>query len=138
MKERTRGSTRQSAAAYGSDVIVDMLRAFDIEYAALNPGATFRWLHDSIVNYGGNAWPQVIECTHEEVSVAVAHGYAKAAGRPMAAIVHDVVGLQHASMAIYNAWSDAAPVLVLGGHRPHGYHYAASLDRLGPYGTGTG
>ena len=103
---------------YGSDLIVDVLRGLGIEYAALNPGATFRGLHDSLVNYGHNVRPELIQCCHEEIAVAVAHGYAKAAGRPMAAIVHDVVGLQHAGMAIFNAWCDQAPVLVLGGTGP--------------------
>ncbi|MDQ7829712.1 MAG: thiamine pyrophosphate-binding protein [Armatimonadota bacterium] len=107
-----------SQGKYGSDLIVDLMRAYDIEYAALNPGATFRGLHDSIVNYGGNQRPQLILCTHEEIAVAVAQGYAKAAGRPMAAIVHDVVGLLHATMAIYTAWLDRTPVLVLGGTGP--------------------
>lgn len=105
-------------AAYGSDLIVDVLRALGIEYAALNPGATFRGLHDSLVNYGGNARPGIIQCCHEEIAVAIAHGYAKAAGRPMAAILHNVVGLQHASMAIFNAWCDRAPILLLGGTGP--------------------
>lgn len=103
---------------YGSDVIVDLMKAFDIEYAAFNPGATFRGIHDSIVNYGGNYRPEVIFCCHEEISVAIAHGYAKAKGRPMVAIVHNIVGLQHASMAIFNAWCDRVPVMVLGGTGP--------------------
>lgn len=103
---------------YGSDLIVDVLRALGIEYAALNPGATFRGLHDSLVNYGGNRRPELIQCCHEEIAVALAHGYAKAAGRPMAAILHDVVGLQHATMAIFNAWCDRAPILLLGGTGP--------------------
>lgn len=103
---------------YGSDLIVDLLKAYEIEYAALNPGATFRGLHDSIVNYGGNRTPQIILCCHEEIAVAVAHGYGKAKGRPMAAIVHDVVGLLHAQMATYIAWLDRAPVLMLGATGP--------------------
>ncbi|HEY3304669.1 MAG TPA: thiamine pyrophosphate-dependent enzyme [Candidatus Binatia bacterium] len=105
-------------AEYGSDVIVDLMKAFDIEYAAFNPGATFRGIHDSIVNYGGNYMPEVIFCNHEEISVAVAHGYAKAKGKPMIAIAHDMVGLQHASMAIFNAYIDRVPVMVLGGTGP--------------------
>jgi acetolactate synthase I/II/III large subunit len=111
-------SPRDSAAQYGSDVIVDLLKAAGIEYTAFNPGSSFRGLHDSIVNYGGNRQPEVITCGHEETSVAMAHGYAKATGRPMVAIVHDIVGLQHASMAIFNAWCDRVPVLVLGGTGP--------------------
>jgi len=102
---------------YGSDLVVDLLRAMGIEHVALNPGATFRGLHDSLVNYGGNQ-PEHILTTHEEIAVALAHGYAKAKGRPMAAIVHDIVGLQHASMAIFNAFCDRAPILVLGGGGP--------------------
>jgi len=103
---------------YGSDVIVDLMKAFDIEYAAFNPGATFRGIHDSILNYGGNRKPEVIFCCHEEISVAIAHGYAKVTGKPMAAITHNMVGLQHASMAIFNAWCDRVPIIVMGGTGP--------------------
>src|SRR3990172_9335175 len=105
-------------AEWGSDVVVDLLKAFEFEYIAINPGATFRGLHDSLVNYGGNHAPEIVLCNHEEITVALAHGYARAAGRPMAAAVHNIVGLQHASMAIYNAWCDRTPVIVLGGTGP--------------------
>jgi thiamine pyrophosphate-dependent acetolactate synthase large subunit-like protein len=97
---------------------VDVLNGLGIEYAAFNPGASFRGLHDSLVNYGGDVSPQTILCCHEEISVALAHGYAKATGRPMVAALHDVVGLQHACMAIFNAWCDRVPVLLLGGTGP--------------------
>ncbi len=103
---------------YGSDLVVDLLRAVGIEYVALNPGATYRGLHDSLVNYGGNRAPELVLTTHEEIAVAMAHGYAKARGAPMAAVVHDIVGLQHASMAIFNAFCDRAPILVLGATGP--------------------
>ncbi len=102
---------------YGSDVVVDLLHRLQIEYVAFNPGASFRGLHDSIVNYGWDR-PQHILVNHEEIAVAIAHGYGKARGHPMAAIVHDTVGLLHASMAIFIAWLDRAPVLVLGGTGP--------------------
>ena len=105
-------------AEWGSDVVVDVMKAFQFEYIAINPGATFRGLHDSLVNYGGNHAPEIILCNHEETAVALAHGYARAKGKPMAAAVHNVVGLQHASMAIYNAWADRLPVIVLGGTGP--------------------
>ncbi len=108
----------QRRPQYGSDVIVDMLHACGITYAACNPGASFRGLHDSIVNYGGNRMPELIECCHEEISVAMAHGYAKASGTLMAALLHNIVGLQHASMALFNAWCDRAPVLALGATGP--------------------
>ena len=103
---------------YGSDLVVDLLQRLGIEYAAFNPGASFRGLHDSLVNYGGDSHPRTILCTHEEIAVALAHGYAKASGRPMVAALHDVVGLQHACMAIFNAWCDRVPVLLLGGTGP--------------------
>ena len=103
---------------FGSDIVINLLRAFGIEYAAINPGATFRGIHDSLVNYGGNQHPELILCCHEEIAVSLAHGYAKAAGKPMAAVVHNIVGLQHASMAIFNAFCDRAPILVLGGTGP--------------------
>ena len=102
---------------YGSDVVVDLLQHYDIPYVALNPGSSFRGLHDSLVNYGANQ-PEMILCQHEEIAVGMAHGYAKASGKPMAAIVHDVVGLLHSCMAIYYAYIDRAPVLVLGATGP--------------------
>ena len=102
---------------FGSDVIVDLLRGFGIEYAALNPGATYRGLHDSIVNYGGNK-PEMILCTHEEIAVSIAHGYAKVTGKPMAAVVHDVVGLLHAAMTIYYSFIDRVPLVLIGATGP--------------------
>jgi thiamine pyrophosphate-dependent acetolactate synthase large subunit-like protein len=104
--------------AFGSDVIAETLRALDIPYIALNPGASYRGLHDSLVNYLGNSAPQMLLCLHEESAVAIAHGYAKVTGRAMAAAVHSNVGLMHASMAIFNAWCDRMPVLVLGATGP--------------------
>ena len=105
-------------AEYGSDVIVDLMKAYQIEYAAVNPGSSFRGLHDSIVNYGGNRNPEILLCCHEETAVCIAFGYAKVKGKPMAAIVHDIVGLQHATMGIYNAWTSRVPVMVMGGTGP--------------------
>jgi thiamine pyrophosphate-dependent acetolactate synthase large subunit-like protein len=105
-------------ARYGSDLIVDLLKVLGIEYVALNPGSSFRGIHDSLVNYNGNRNPELVLCCHEEIAVSLAHGYAKASGKPMAAMVHNVVGLQHASMAIYNAWCDRTPILVMGGTGP--------------------
>lgn len=95
-----------------------MLQRLGIEYVALVPGASFRGLHDSLVNYLGNTRPGIIVCNHEEVSVSVAHGFAKASGRAMAAAVHSNVGLMHASMAIFNAWVDRSPVFIVGGTGP--------------------
>src|SRR5256885_8365612 len=105
------------AARYGSDVIVDLLKGFGIQYAALNPGATYRGLHDPIVTYGATP-PEIGTCTLGEAPVAIALGYTKVTGKPMAAIVHDVVGLLHSSMAIYYAHIDRVPMLVLGATGP--------------------
>lgn len=101
-----------------SDAIADMLRALDMPYVLLNPGASFRGLHDSIVNHLGNEKPQMIVVLHEEHAVAIAHGYAKVAGKPLAAILHSNVGLMHGSMAIFDAWVDRVPVIVLGATGP--------------------
>ncbi len=103
---------------WGSDAIAAMLRALDIPFLALNPGASYRGLHDSIVNYLGNSRPQMLLCLHEEAAVAIAQGYAKASGRMMGAVVHSNVGLMHATMAIFNAWCDRVPMLVLGATGP--------------------
>jgi thiamine pyrophosphate-dependent acetolactate synthase large subunit-like protein len=107
-----------NAPAFGSDVVAETLRALDIPYIALNPGASYRGLHDSIVNFLGNDQPQMLLCLHEEAAVAIAHGYAKVTGRAMAAAVHSNVGLFHATMAIFNAWCDRMPILILGATGP--------------------
>lgn len=103
---------------WGSDAIAAMLRALDVPYLALNPGASFRGLHDSLVNYLGNVAPRMLLCIHEEVAVAIAHGYAKASDRMMGAVVHSNVGLMHATMAVFNAWCDRVPLLLLGATGP--------------------
>jgi thiamine pyrophosphate-dependent acetolactate synthase large subunit-like protein len=107
-----------NAAAFGSDVVADTLRDLDIPYIALNPGASYRGLHDSLVNYLGNTAPQMLLCLHEESAVAIAHGYAKVTGKAMAVAVHSNVGLMHATMAIFNAWCDRMPMVVLGATGP--------------------
>jgi thiamine pyrophosphate-dependent acetolactate synthase large subunit-like protein len=107
-----------NAPAFGSDVVAETLSALEIPYIALNPGASYRGLHDSIVNFLGNEQPQMLLCLHEEAAVAIAHGYAKVTGRAMAAAVHSNVGLFHATMAIFNAWCDRMPVLILGATGP--------------------
>jgi acetolactate synthase I/II/III large subunit len=113
--ERTSGSSRDPR--YGSDVMADAINAMGFRFASINPGASYRGLHDSLVNYTDNS-PELIQCLHEEIAVGIAHGYAKATGEPMAAIVHDVVGLLHASMSIYIAHMDRVPVVVFGGGGP--------------------
>ncbi|MHB8619947.1 MAG: thiamine pyrophosphate-binding protein, partial [Chloroflexota bacterium] len=109
---------RPAQAEWGSDVVADMLRLLGVEYIALNPGASFRGFHDSLVNYNGNAQPSIVLCNHEEVAVAMAHGYFKVSGKIMAASLHSNVGLMHGSMAIFDAWADRAPVLIFGGTGP--------------------
>src|SRR5881409_1157687 len=99
-----------------SDFMVDVIKTLGIEYAAANPGSSFEGLHESIINYGGNRMPELLTCCHEESSVAMAHGYAKIAGKPMLAVVHGNIGLQHASMAIYNAYADRVPVFIIAGN----------------------
>ena len=116
--ERPANLTPSNAPGFGSDVVADTLRALEIPYVALNPGASYRGLHDSIVNFLGNETPQMLLCLHEESAVAIAHGYAKVTGRAMAAAVHSNVGLFHATMAMFNAWCDRAPVIVLGATGP--------------------
>ncbi|MDP2619079.1 MAG: thiamine pyrophosphate-binding protein [Hyphomicrobiales bacterium] len=103
---------------WGSDVAARMLRLLDIPYIALNPGASYRGLHDSLVNHLGNRTPEMLMCLHEEHAVAIAQGYAKASGSPMAVALHSNVGLMHGSMAIFNAWCDRQPMLILGATGP--------------------
>ena len=100
----------------GSDFMMDVIKTLDLEYMTTNPGSSFRSLHESLVNYGGNRKPELLTCTHEEVAVAIAHGYAKAAGKPMGALIHGSVGTQHAAMAIYNAWVDRVPMMIFTGN----------------------
>src|SRR5215216_85951 len=100
----------------GSDFMVDVIKTLGLKYIATNPGASFRSLHESLVNYGGNKDPELLTCLHEESAVGMAHGYAKAAGKPMGVVVHGTVGLQHASMGVYNALGDRVPVFIIAGN----------------------
>jgi acetolactate synthase-1/2/3 large subunit len=100
----------------GSDFMVDVIKSLDIEYVCANPGSSFRGLHESIVNYGGNSRPEFITCCHEESSVGMGHGYAKIAGKPLLVMAHGTVGLQHAAMAVYNAYCDRVPIVIIGGN----------------------
>ena len=100
----------------GSDFMVDVIKSLGIEYVCSNPGSSFRGLHESVINYGGNKNPEFITCCHEESSAAMAHGYAKIEGKPLAILAHGTVGLQHASMAIYNAWCDRVPIYIIVGN----------------------
>src|SRR5882672_358060 len=134
-------SRAQSLIVYhpGSDFMVDVIKALGFEYVAANPGSSFDGLHESIINYGDNRMPELLTCCHEESSVAMAHGYAKIEGKPMLALVHGNIGIQHASMAIYNAYADRVPVFVIAGNwrdagvRPNGvnwYHSAQDMAAM--------
>jgi thiamine pyrophosphate-dependent acetolactate synthase large subunit-like protein len=105
------------ATWYGSDLLVDRLAALGIEHVALNPGASIRGFHDSLVNPPGRS-PNLVLALHEGIAVAMAQGYAKASGRPMAVGLHDTVGLLHGSMAIFNAWADRSPMILVVGTGP--------------------
>jgi thiamine pyrophosphate-dependent acetolactate synthase large subunit-like protein len=130
-----------TTARPGGDFMTDVIKALGFEYVAANPGSSFRGLHESLINYGGNRAPEFITCCHEESAVAMAHGYFKVEGKPMAVLAHGTVGLQHAAMAIYNAYCDRVPVYVIAGNsidatqrRPgvewdHSVQDAASLVR---------
>lgn len=123
-KPQTAGDTERPDATpplvnngkVGGDFMVDVLKTLNVDYVASTPGSTFRGLQESIINYAMNNKPEFITTIHEEASVAMAHGYSKIAGKPMATMVHGVVGLQHSSMAIYNAFCDQAPVIVMAGN----------------------
>ncbi|PYR31965.1 MAG: thiamine pyrophosphate-binding protein [Acidobacteria bacterium] len=111
-----RGSASRIVERPGSDFMVDVIKGLGFEYVAANPGSSFEGLHESIINYGDNKMPELLTCCHEESSVAMAHGFAKIEGKPMLALVHGNIGLQHASMAIYNAYADRVPVFVVAGN----------------------
>ncbi|MBD3677928.1 MAG: thiamine pyrophosphate-binding protein [Rhodobacteraceae bacterium] len=104
--------------SWGSDVPAAMLRQLGIPYIALTPGASYRGFHDSLVNHLGNERPEMLLCLHEEHAVAIAHGYAKATGRAIAVALHSNVGLMHGTMAIFNAFADRAPMMILGATGP--------------------
>ena len=136
------GTPQTSVQADGtpsSDFMVDVIKSFDIDYVPCNPAQSFRGLHESLIDYGGNKKPEFLTCTHEESSVALAHGYFKISGKPLLVLCHGTVGLQHAAMAIYNAWCDRVPVIVMGGtdldaaKRPPGvptFHSAQDINAL--------
>jgi acetolactate synthase-1/2/3 large subunit len=100
----------------GSDFMIDVIKSLGFEYMAANPASSFRGLHESLINYGGNKNPEFLTCSHEEISVAMGHGYFKIEGKPLCIFAHGAVGLQHATMALYNAWCDRVPVYMVIGN----------------------
>jgi len=100
----------------GSDFMVDVIKTLDIKYLPANCASSYRAIHESLINYGGNRMPEFLTCMHEESAVGMAHGYFKVAGKPLMTLCHGTVGLQHATMGIYNAWCDRVPVIVVGGN----------------------
>jgi acetolactate synthase-1/2/3 large subunit len=141
---RETGAARPAASARvienpGSDFMVDVFKTLNLEYLSANPGSTFESLHESLINYGDNKMPEFLTCTHEENAVAMAHGYAKIEGKPMMALIHGDIGLQHAGMAIYNAYCDRVPIYIVVGNHSDGaernpgvqsYHSAQDLGAL--------
>ncbi len=121
---------KRNRPEYASDAFAETLRGLGFRYAFVNPGSSYRGLHDSLINYLGNRNPQVVLCNHEDICVHAAHGYAKATGQPTLAILHDLVGLMHGSMAIYNAYCDRQPVVVLGGSGPQDPKLRRGIDYL--------
>src|SRR5262249_34873862 len=122
----------------GSDFMGDVIKTLDIKYLPSKPASSFRGIHESLIKYGGNQKPEFLTCAHEESAVAMAHGYFKVAGKPLM-ICHGTVGLQHAAMAIYNAWCDRVPLIAVGGndldaaHRPPGVptiHSAQDINAI--------
>ena len=118
LSDRPVEGTSAPSVGWGSDAIVEQLSRLNLKYVALVPGSSYRGVHDSLVNYKGNAEPEMLVCLHEEHAVAVAHGYAKVTEKPMAAAVHANVGLMHATMAVYNAFCDRVPMVILGATGP--------------------
>src|SRR4051812_2627935 len=123
----------------GSDFMVDVIKTLGIKYCPSNCASSYRGIHESLINYGGNKMPEFLTCMHEESAAAMGHGYFKIAGKPLMTLCHGTVGLQHATMAIYNAWCDRVPVIVIGGndlaasHRPPGvptFHAAQDIGQL--------
>ncbi len=97
----------------GSDFMVDVLKTLDFEYIISNPGSSFRGLHESFINHGGNKSPEWLTCTHEQAAVNIANGYYAVAGKPMAMITFAPSGLQHAVMGIFGAFSGRTPTYLL-------------------------
>ena len=114
----------------GSDYMVDVLKTLNLEYLAANPGSTYESLHESLINYGGNQMPEFLTCCHEESAVAMCHGYAKTEGKPMMALIHGDIGLQHASMAIYNAYVDRVPIYMIVGNHSDGARRRPGVQSL--------
>ena len=134
-----REPTTQIPGRPASDYMVDVIKSMKIEYIYSNPASSFRGLHESLINYGKNTMPEFLTVTHEEASVAMCHGHFKATGKPQMALMHGTVGLQHAAMAVYNAWADRVPLIMIGGNdldaskRPPGVptvHSAQDINAL--------
>lgn len=123
---------------WSSDLMAEVVRRLDLKYLAMNPGASYRGFHDSLVNYLGNRDPQMLLTLNEDHAVAIAHGYARVTGEPMGCVLHSNVGLMHGLMQVFNAWCARAPMVIIGAHRPGCRRTAPALGRLGAHREGPG
>jgi len=114
----------------GSDFMVEVFQSLGFEYLFAMPGSSFAGIHESVINFGRNTAPEFITCCNEESSVAMASGYYKIEGKPVLTCAHGTVGLQHASMAIYDAYCDRIPVYVVLGNTLDAAHRGGEVSWL--------
>jgi thiamine pyrophosphate-dependent acetolactate synthase large subunit-like protein len=118
----------QTTERPGADFMIDVFKSLGFESVCANPGSAFRGIQESVINYGGNSKPEFITCCHEESSVAMGHGYFKVEGKPLLVFAHGTVGLQHASMAVYNAFCDRVPVFIVAGNNLNAATRRSNVD----------
>ena len=85
----TNDSGQDRSPANGAESVLIGLKASGIDYLFANAGADFPPVIEALSSLGPAATPQAITIPHETASVAMAHGYYLATGKPQAVMVHE-------------------------------------------------
>ena len=93
-----------------SDLFIAALEAEEVEYIFAVPGEENLDLLESL----RTSSIELVLTRHEQGAGFMAATYGRLTGKAGVCILHDLVGLMNGSMAVYNAWGDKAPVVVLG------------------------
>jgi acetolactate synthase-1/2/3 large subunit len=103
-----------------ADAWLGLLAARGIEYLFANGGTDFAPVVEAYAKGKKLGWrlPEIVIVPHENMGVAMAHGYAMVSGRPQAMMVHVGVGTANSLNGLINASRQNVPILFTAGRTP--------------------
>jgi acetolactate synthase-1/2/3 large subunit len=112
--------TDTAAARITAESFLSRLAERGVEYVLANAGTDFAPIIEALSRHPGRnrKYPRVITVPHENVAVAMAHGYYRVSGKPAVVMVHVTVGTGNTICGLMNAARDNVPMLLAAGRTP--------------------